>query len=524
MSAAFLDAREALTDRVLHSSVCIIGAGAAGITLARRLAGRAPDVLLVESGALHLDPATQYLYAGENIGLPYYDLMSSRLRYFGGSTNHWGGYCRANDPIDYEGRPDLEVPAWPVDYQTLQPYVEQAAAELRLDDPFPDIRAILPQVGLSTDDLLDGVDSGLQTKTFAVTERLRFADIYADDLATQRNLRVVLNLNVIHVALDPTGRVVDHLVARTLTGERFELRAQLFVLACHAIENARLLLASNDVQPAGIGNNYDHVGRYFMEHAHLQASRFYPTSRFPVLYSRPVLAPHNFNANLGLDETVKRRLGILQYYCRFQPVFAEPHVEVAARRAFRSLMEPVDRQFIEDVLTTLTHLDDIRQVIEREIGFDRQPLYYELQHRIEQAPNPNSRVTLDDQDRDGLGLPRANLHWELNELDRRTFERGQEFIVQELSARGLGRVAVEEMTKELIEARVAGHWHHIGTTRMSAAPKDGVVDRDCRVHGVDNLYIAGSSVFPTAGYSGPTMMLMALAMRLADEIERRFDG
>lgn len=520
MSKAFDDARAGLESARLSATVCIIGAGAAGITLARRLVGRVPSVLLVEAGGMELDGDTQWLYDGRNIGLEYHDLVSCRLRFFGGTTNHWAGYCRPNDPIDYLGRPELEVPPWPVGLAELQPFIAEAGVEIGLDPNFFDPARYIRRAGFDPALLLDEYDRGLMTKVFQISDKVRFREIYADGLASQENLRVVLHLNATHVQLAPDGRRVAHIDARTLNGRSYRLDADYFVLACHAIENARLLLHADDVQPRGIGNAHDHVGRYFMEHPAIFASRLYPSTRFPRFYNRPLLERQSLNANLSFDDATTAKLGILQYYCRFDPVYAEPPVQNALRGLADGFMKPLDRDFVEDALMALRHFNQLVEAAQMVTGVDDRPMYFMLDQRIEQAPNRHSRIVLSDE-RDAIGLRRADLHWHLDERDYRTFQIGQEKVVQELSALGMGRFAVEELTPELIERRLVGHYHHIGTTRMSVRREDGVVDPDGRVHGVDNLYVAGSSVFPSAGYSAPTMVVMAMAMRLGETLAGR---
>jgi len=155
----------------------------------------------------------------------------------------------------------------------------------------------------------------------------------------------------------------------------------------------------------------------------------------------------------------------------------------------------------------------------RNLYFAR-PLYFELEHRIEQSPNPNSRVVISDR-RDALGSLVADLDWRLAEPDYRSYRKAQELLGAELAALGWGRLMPEDVTPELVRSRVAGNYHNIGTTRMSSAPSDGVVDPDCRVHGVANLYVGGSSVFPSAGCSGPTMMIIGMALRMSEHLKRR---
>ncbi len=150
----------------------------------------------------------------------------------------------------------------------------------------------------------------------------------------------------------------------------------------------------------------------------------------------------------------------------------------------------------------------------------RTPLYFDVLHASEMAPNPSSRVTLTSE-RDVLGLPMVSLNWALSDADFHTLARGQEIMAREINALGLGRLETQPLTREYVEENVLSDWHNSGTTRMSAAPGAGVVDRNCRVHGTDNLFVAGSGVFASSTSSWPTMLLLALALRLADHLDSK---
>jgi choline dehydrogenase-like flavoprotein len=516
----FVDARTEAVEETVSCELCIIGSGAAGITLARKLAGVYGDVVLMEAGSFELDYATQELGSGRNLGLPYFDLRGARLRYFGGTTNHWSGYCRANDPIDYEGRPELGVPAWPVPMSEIEPFVEQAAHDLGISSEFFDSAYYTRQLGFPASSLFEARNPAFETKVFQIALDQRFGRIYREELDKLRGLRILMNLNAVHLQLAADGGRLESVQAKTLTGKNVTIRAKAFVLACHAIENARLLLVSSDVQKSGVGNTFDQVGRYFMEHPWVWASKVVPSKSFSMLYDWQYGVRRNLNANLSLSARTMKELGILQYYARFDPVYAERDVRDAVS-GLRS--GSFDRQALEDLATVL---GDFSSVVENELNVrdivNTLPAYYRVEHRIEQAPNASSRITLSDA-RDSLGTRCADIHWSLNELDYRTFKEGHDFVVRELSALGAGRFIVDEMTPELIDANVSGKYHHMGTTRMSADPRDGVVDRDARVHGVDNLYVVSSSIFPTSGYSGPTMMIIAFALRLAEHLKSRAD-
>lgn len=518
----FVNAKNEKIDTAIECDICIIGAGAAGITLAKAFAGASHTVTLVESGDFALDGETQSLYTGKNLGLPYYDLASCRLRYFGGTTNHWAGYCRPNDPIDYEGRPDLGVPAWPVKGAEIEPYLSMAAERLGLSPEGFDPVAQAQMLGAKREDLLDAELAGVVTKVYQIATRLRFRQIYRDELKAAPNLTVLLNCNITRLNLAPGGQAVQEATFAVLSGDTGTIRARIFILACHAIENARILLSSDDVMPDGVGNQHGHVGRYFMEHPAITSGLFVANpSRFSWIYdARADLAKH-VNVNLALSARTMKEEGILQYYCRFQRVQHELDVKRAMGRLKDDFWEPFEVGMLDDIATILSDLDETGAVVkEKLLGERSRPMRFRLDQRIEQAPNPESRVVLSNET-DGLGMRKADLIWRLNEIDYRSFQKGQETIVRELSAAGIGRFVVEELTEEHINEHVSGRNHHMGTTRMAADESNGVVDPDCRVFGIDNLYIAGSSIFPTAGYGGPTMLLIAFALRLAEHIKTR---
>jgi choline dehydrogenase-like flavoprotein len=516
----YLDARTDAVEKNVSCGLCIIGAGAAGITLARKLARVYGDVVLMEAGSFELDYATQQLYLGQNLGLAYYDLQGCRLRYFGGTTNHWSGYCRANDPIDYEGRPELDVPAWPVRMEEIQPFVDEAARELGIRAEFFDPTFYTRELDFPESVLFESNNASLETKVFQIARDRRFGQLYRDELGTAPGLRVLLNLNAVHLQLSADGNRLDSVRARTLTGKDVTIRAKVFVVACHAIENARLLLASDDIHKTGLGNSHDQVGRHFMEHPWIWASKLIPTRRFSVFYDWQYGLRRDLNANLSLSAQTMKDLGILQYYCRFDPVFAEEGVRDAVSGVKAHVLGPFDRELLDDLVTVV---GDFSDVVEYELNgrdiVNTLPNYYRIEHRIEQAPNANSRITLSDE-RDALGTRCADVNWSLRDVDYRTFREGHDFVVRELSALGAGRFIVDEPTRELIDANVSGKFHHMGTTRMGATAREGVVDVNARVHGVDNLYVMGSSIFPTSGYSGPTMMIVAFALRLVEHLKQ----
>ena len=512
----------ARTDHVpdmVQADVVVIGGGMAGLTLATALSGSSRHVTVLESGGETFEGATQELYGGRQTGLPYYDLMTCRLRYLGGTSNHWSGYCRPNDLVDYQARPDVGLPGWPITALDLEPYIVRAATMLGLDPTGFDPKSALRQAGIDERALVENSAPEVVTKVAQIATRIRISELFNPQIQSQKNLQIITHANVTNIGLSHDARRVERLTVKVLGGRQFEVRPRVCVLATHGIENARLLLASNDIQKSGIGNSHDQVGRYFMEHPYVVSGIFAPNpDRFSTLYNHGFQRRRNLNFNISLPDSVMKREGILQYYMRFWPKSeSDDEIEALARlrdgffRPFRPRMLRDGAKVARSPIETLVGLGE-------RAGYFK-PKLYELDHRIEQAPNPASRVILSSE-RDALGNQRADLNWDLNEVDFRTFEKGQRAVARAISSAGLGRFKLNSLTPDYVRSKVQGHYHHIGTTRMSESATDGVVNRDCRVHGVDNLYVAGSSVFPSSGYSGPTMMLMSTTLRLADLVKQ----
>ncbi|MEL6226423.1 MAG: GMC family oxidoreductase [Pseudomonadota bacterium] len=526
----FIDLNAYDGDAAIEADICVVGAGAAGITLARSLARAKLSVVLLEAGGMELDGATQLLYSGDNTGIRYFDLTACRLRYFGGTTNHWGAYTNFNSRLDFEGRPELGLPAWPFAYDDLVPYLQRAAEMLELDWNQYAPEAHAANAGESVSDLVENTTERLATTVFQKTRHRKFSESFADDLKAQANLRVFLNANLTRVQLRPDAGAVEHFRFQSLGGKTLRVRARAYVMACHAIENARLLLASNDVVAAGVANRSDQVGRNFMDHVHVFQGELISTDQtVPPLYSNDGKRWGRFDYNYATrcvaavtDET-SRAEDMQSYYMGLHaadPGDAQFNAMLTLQDTF---FEPLNRRVLSALAATASAPATSARLVGQRFGFvSRRPRTFRLDHRIDQAPNPDSRITLRDE-RDALGLPKINLHWDITDLDVHSFNRGQDITVAELSAAGFGRFAVRPFTKAELRENLLGHYHHLGTTRMSASPSSGVVNGDGRAHDVPNLYIAGSSTFPVAGKSGPTMSIVAMAMRMADHLTTQLE-
>jgi len=493
------DARALPDGEVRAADVCIVGAGPAGITVARDLRGSGLSVVLLESGGDTFDPETQSLYAGEVVGEPLVyahapmPLEATRLRYLGGSSNHWGGMCRPLEPLDLEPRPELGRSGWPLAYDELARWYPMAMRTCQL-----------PGDSFDADEWFGRIDRTPPVRTDAVTTVMfqlspptRFGEVYGAELAAAEDIELVLWANAVDLRTPPDGSHVTEVVARTLTGVELRVRAEVVVLATGGIEVPRLLLASTSAGPAGLGNARDLVGRFFMEHPSISGSAIvlgWPDPELPY-------AAYGGQAMAALAPTTATL------------------VAQALPAAAATIELPADG-WEQDPgrLGTAPSPADVRALYEAVASPAAAP-FARLNLRAEQLPNPDSRVRLGSRT-DRLGLPVVEVDWRLTQADREGAARVLRLIAAEVGRAGAGRVVLSRTALDPTGMFQTGN-HHMGTTRMDPDPALGVVDTDLRVHGTDNLYVVGSAVFPTTGYANPTLTLVALAHRLADHLRSR---
>ena len=534
----FIDARTVDPNAVVEADICIVGAGAAGITLAQEFIGSGVDICLLESGGLEFDWRTQSLYEGANAGLRYFDLDVCQIRYFGGNTNAWGGWCRPLDAIDFDRRPWVENSGWPFPATALRPYYRQAHAlcQLRSDDYDPARAAA--EIGDPRARPVPFDPDRIETSLYRFSTPTRFGLAYRDALRRAANVRCFLHANVLLIKATDNARAVRHLDVGCLGGNRFEVRARFFILAAGGIENTRLLLLSNDVVAAGLGNQHDLVGRHFMEHPHTKRALIPARRPLPTALYGLTFRDHALSARLALPAALQEREELLNYSGNIHPIYIGHEAE--GWLAFRKFVLSLSRSRRTDPYIRFPPYGrkglSPRQLFDVARQFDKvtvaallqlfQPnrfiAGYVLESKPEQAPNPASRVVLDER-RDAFGLNRVRLDWRTLPIDRRTVVRAEAIIESELMRLGFGRLApLAPAEIEGWPANLEGGWHQIGTTRMDDDPRRGVVDADGRMHGMSNLFVAGSSVFPTAGAAPPTLTIVALAARLAGHLKELF--
>ena len=536
----------------LKADICIIGGGAAGISLALALSGRGLSVLLLEAGSNEEDKQTQDLYRGEVENEALHSPPDKyRLRRFGGASIIWGGRCVPFDPIDFESRGYLRAAGWPITYEEVAAYYGRANAF-----------AEAGRFEYNADEIADWAAHPMITgfrSSLVLTNSLErfscptnFARRYEGRLRRAADVRVILGANCTGLRLRPDGEQVESIDVATLGGNKFLVTAGVCVVAVGGLETARLLLASRDVRENGVGNEHDVVGRYYM--CHIAGNVGALSINGPVSGVRHgyEIAPEGVycRRRISVAPSEQRRRELLNMAARLHfPRIADPSHQSGvlsglflARKAIsyeysrrlydegrislatyarhwrNILMNPLD------ISAFLSHWFVNRTLAERKfpsVILRNKNNSFSLEINAEQLPQAVSRVTLTNT-ADALGVPRLKVAWRYSPEDIDSVRRSLELFSAEIQQTGAGRFdfAPEALEADLTRFGAYGG-HHIGTARMGADVRTSVVNSDCRAHAVRNLYMAGSSVFPTSSQANPTLTIIALALRLADHLARR---
>jgi choline dehydrogenase-like flavoprotein len=560
------DARAIADGGTVEYDICVIGAGPIGLTLAHEVAADGPHVCVLESGSLEPSVEVTPPLEGEVDGEYYPPLSESRARGLGGTASIWrsevarntfGARYGALGEIDFEQRDDVPHSGWPFERAHLEPHYEQAARICGIG-PLSDDPAAWEEPPRSVPLSLG---AGMRTRVVRYGPGSAIVGTYARWASRTPHATIYGNARALEIEVDDHGRRATSVLAGSGPDHRFRVSARLFVLALGGIENARLLLLSKGAGATGLGNEHDLVGRFFMDHP-TASSLLIPTGARAVerlgFYDTLYRGDRVGMGVLELSTETLRREGLLN-----SGIFLVPKIErqmraleslgaslsaVRSRRlpdrpltalrnvalgadavaatAYRRLVErwpPLERTTSLWPTTRLLNTLDVGHIS----GWSRLPFagrrYRSLgvHQVIEQAPEPERRITLSSA-KDAFGQPLPHLHWFISERELDSMRRTQDVLATAFGRAGIGKlVRTDGLARE---ARADGHLHptahhHLGTTRMHSDPHHGVVDDDCRVHTMTNVFVTGTSVFPTAGYINPTLTAVALAVRLADHVK-----
>jgi choline dehydrogenase-like flavoprotein len=549
---------------IIETDLAIVGGGPVGLAIADRCARKGMDVLLLESGLEQQDAAHEalnaviadvdaevasrrtYLHGGQaHLWNADHQGYGVRCRGLGGSTQAWAGKVAPFDEIDFATRSWVANSGWPIGLEELAPFLDDARALLGLCPTEPATRFS---------------DAGLQSCYWQFarsrTDRLdvmRFGRDFAPGMPPKT--RVLIDATVTRLGYDPVSRKVDSLHVANLSGASAIIRPRRIILAAGAIENARLLLVSNDVEPGGIGNRHDRVGRYLIDHAGIRVGEVVgekdiaQLSRTFGFYGQTHAGrSHMFMHGLALSPALQEQEKLLNAAIYFAPMRAADDPFDALKRLLRGQSNAklrdvtaiargvglIARGIGAKTLASPALPAGLKElIVGSAIRFAPNMVADEfasggLPHKLtglgieaitETAPAPSNRILLTNQT-DALGIRGAAAHWQVGPIEARTIRMLASRLERNLAAIGHPAPVLAEWAKDhsLAVPAPIDLAHMMGTTRMANDPESGVVDSNCRVFGVNNLYMAGGSVFPTGGHANPTWMFLALALRLADHL------
>lgn len=518
-----------IPDTKLTADICIVGTGPAGLAIARELSGSGCRVLMIESGDRTPTPEAAALDEIENAGARrQLDQALVRTRAFGGTSWVWNGRCIPLEPSDFEARSWVPRSGWPLEWRELAPYFARAAEQLgllpvnydaeldrSLPDSLPPRASDEPLRSFCWQYSIDESDPSTASRSARSFER-----------SNPANVTVLVNATATELRLDASGARPESLQLRSLSGKRGQVRAPVFVLCTGGIETPRLLLASRGVVPQGVGNQHDLVGRYLLDHprctlAEIPLPEGQRVRRAFMMQRRDGDGRARlYVRGLALSDDIKRRERLTSCAAWVSEVHAPDDPWTALKRLTGRADARASR--LRDVVALARQPLMAAAQIHRKVITGR-PVVHKVERLdvlcdVEQAPDPASRITLAERC-DALGMPLARVAWRIGALERRTVQRFGELLVDAFRRMNLPEPRVR---RELGEDAFIDVAHPAGTTRMASDPHHGVVDHACAVHGVEGLFIASTSVFPTNGHANPTLTLVALALRLADHIKHRY--
>ncbi|MEJ1240025.1 GMC family oxidoreductase [Chryseolinea sp. T2] len=542
----FIDSRALSQNQIVETDICIVGSGPAGLAIAHQLNGSGIRVAILEAGDFKTSEEAAALTDGEVVGDPFSPLRDMRIRQFGGMSNVWNIILHQNaigvryvplDPIDFEKRDWVPNSGWPIGYNDLLPFYHRAHKFCQLGD----FNYTTEQWDSDGQGATRFQNDDIVSRMFKFGPSDIYFNQYRDEMAASSNVSVYLNANATLIDANEGANAVNNIRVSCLNGNKFEVRAKSFVLAAGALENSRLLLASNNRQASGLGNRHDVVGRYFMDHPLVDFGMLFPFNRSVIasmgLYDKKRVKNETVMGRYAVAESALRREQMLNISALIYP--RERRFRSDGNQSIKKLVSSLKRgslppNFIHHIANVVKqpHLivgnwyhHSLRKKLltpnlaygEWSLGKDIERFVkFEVLTQTEQTPHPDNRVVLSEQI-DSLGVPRVKLinYWRENDIE--SVRRAQRLFADAFRKAGVGELIFESLPRP--SALMSTH-HNMGTTRMHSDSKSGVVDANCKVHEISNLYVAGSSVFTTGGYANPTLTIVALAIRLADHLKR----
>jgi choline dehydrogenase-like flavoprotein len=512
--------------RKWQSKICIIGGGIAGLTLASSLRQSDISVSLLEAGGLNAEDRYQDLNAVEMTGVPHLGTRSGRFRILGGASTQWGGQLMPFTSDVFQPPAGCCLPEWPISQHEIEPYYRDLESLIGVNSlPFTEevLRLFQQKPALISEDIR------MRFSKWVPYRNRNLARTFGQQCISSGSVSIFLHSNVTHIQVRENGCSVRSVTARTMAGMTHEFQAEVFVMCAGTIETSRLMLASNDTCREGVGNGHDQVGRYFHDHISIKAAtvpadarRIFLQRFTPLLRGRTVHTP-KLEASTAL-RTRKHLLSVMAHFPLEEPEHAAMY---SVRKILRTLQSgKLDRGLIRTTLRILPQCFELGGSMGSAYLRNRRPVSRHASMALhidcEQMPQADSRIQLSEK-MDRLGSRMARVNWRISEEERYTIQTFAGILDIAMNSSGLGTLVWDERLFQTDDS-----WfklpidvlHMMGGTRMGSSSAQSVVDANLQVHGVENLYVASCSVFPTGGSSNPTFSLMALAMRLSERISR----
>jgi choline dehydrogenase-like flavoprotein len=547
----FQDAHDIPTGASLTFDVCIIGAGAAGITLANELSSHNCRIVLLESGGGRRERYTQALYEGDVVDPHRHGpLASYRQRRFGGTTTVWGGRCAPFDDIDFEYRDYVPYSGWPITKKDLESYYRRAHDYLDLGEYSYLISDACPT---QQQKLIPGLQGGDVVDHFLwrFSRPTNFASKFSSALQQSSAVTVLLHANCLRLVTNKEGNTISFAEVESLSFNKFRVNARLFLLATGGLETARLLLVSNDTHRNGIGNDYDLVGRFYLSHigGSVGPVRFTPHGGTIGDFYLKTRDDVYCRQTLAIREPGQKKHGLLNLRVTLtHPPPSDPHHGSSVCSAMymlkRILAGKIPPEYDRDLTSLqfnhlLMHVRNVivdspallsfarmwvsKRLLSRRklpsITYRSPSNTYFIRYDSEQSPNPTSRAILSEK-RDVFGTRRLAVDWKFSACDVESVVHSLALMNSYFLSSGVGSLELHHETlSQSIRRQVNVGSHHLGLTRMASTPRAGVVDSNCQVFGVHNLFVASSAVFSTSSFANPTLTIVALAIRLGEHLK-----
>lgn len=500
----------------MRATVCVIGSGFAGAIVAARLARAGIDVLVLEAGSDDPDHRLETVLDRVEVSGKA-ELRFGFARQLGGASNLWAGRLAKLEPIDLEARDWIPHSGWPLSWDELSAYYPPAAEILGIASSTNQEDHRLPA-------FLPGTRTELKWFQWA-GEPFHAGHYLKSTAASTDRLRVVTKAPVVQLVERENARSVEAALIAWPGGKTARVEAEYFVIAAGGIQTPRLLLNSTAVRPAGIGNDHGVVGRYLATHPKANVASVV-LARGSVSTRHPLFTDHAtpggvVRCGVGFTAGSQRELRLLNHYVQMLP-FAEHR----ANRLFEAVRgsEAFNTPLIDRSPLISGWLPGVGKVafemMGRLGGVQRRARKFVLRAFLDQYPDPGNRVTLSEK-RDESGMPLANVKWTFSAEDRQSVLAFFDALDQNLQVLGLARIHYERLKHTSDWPLIGIHSHFMGTTRMGHDPRTSVTDGDGRVHGSDNVFVAGPSLFPAYGYANPVYTIAALSLRLADHVKAR---